>query len=94
MQTSDVIKLYRLAKDDYRFNDDPFDPDPEKVRILKRILADLPQADRTLLILHMEVPSYRKIGKALGLSHMTVRKNVLRVRNAVLEEYNKQTANK
>ena len=94
MQTSDVIKLYRLAKDDYHFNDDPFDPDPEKVRILKRILDDLPQADRTLLILHIEIPSYRKIGKALGLSHMTVRKNVLRVRNAVLEEYNKQTASK
>lgn len=91
MQTSDVIKLYRLAKDDYRFNDDPFDTDPEKVRILKRILDNLPQTDRTLLILHMEVPSYRKIGKALGLSHMTVRKNVLRVRQTILEEYAKET---
>ena len=71
--------------------DEVLDKDPDQVRISKRILAKLPQVDRTLFILYADCQSYRKLGKALGLSHMTARKEILRIRQTILEEYAKET---
>ena len=61
------------------------------MRIVKQILARLPQVDRTLFVLYAECQSYRKLGKALGLSHMTARKEILRIRQTIVEEYAKET---
>lgn len=84
----DIIRIYRQARADYASREeDIFDPDPDKVRLVKQIVARLPQADRTLIIMYAECGSYRRMGKALGLSHVTIGKEILRIRAAVREEY-------
>ena len=93
MNTSEIIHEYRATKDEYVFKPDIFDEDPEKVRTIKRIITQrLSQTDRTLIVLYADCQSYRKLGKVLGVSHMTARKEVLRIRAAVLAEYEKETA--
>ena len=49
----------------------------------------LSQADKTILLLYVDCQSYRKVGKKLNLSHMTIRREILRIRDIVLEEFNK-----
>lgn len=95
MELADVIKEYRAAKDDYLFRGDIFDDDPEKVRIIKRIITEkLSQPDRAILLLYCECESYRVLGKALGVSHVTAGRELKRIRAKVLEEYKKATEKK
>jgi DNA-directed RNA polymerase specialized sigma24 family protein len=90
MEPDEVIKAYRLARADYAYDGDPFNEDPDRVRLVKQIISEkLPQVDRTLIVLYADCQSYRKLGKALGLSHMTVRKEILRIRAEILAEYEK-----
>lgn len=92
MDNNELIAEYRATKEEYLPPaDEVLDKDPDQVRISKRILAKLPQVDRTLFILYADCQSYRKLGKALGLSHMTARKEILRIRQTILEEYAKET---
>lgn len=92
MDNNELIAEYRATKDEYLFRGDIFDKDPDTVRTLKRIITErLPQVDRTLIVLYADCQSYRKLGKALGLSHMTARKEILRIRQTILEEYAKET---
>lgn len=88
METADVIKEYRATKDEYAFDASVFNEDDDRVRLVKRIISEkLSQVDRTIIVLYADCQSYRKLGKALGLSHMTVRKEVLRIRRIILDEY-------
>lgn len=87
-----IIDEYRKTKDDFLANDDIFDEDPDRLRRVKDIITHrLDQVDRAILILYADCQSYRKLGKILGVSHVTAGKKVRRVRALVLEEYNKQT---
>jgi hypothetical protein len=43
--------------------------------------------DKTLILLYTDCQSYRKLGHRLGLSHMTCRKEVIRIKNIILKEY-------
>lgn len=89
MEPDEVIKAYRASRADYEYHPDIFDQDEERVRLVKQILSSLNQVDRTIIVLYAECQSYRKLGKALGLSHMTIRKEVLRIRAHILAEYDK-----
>jgi len=94
METADVIKEYRAAKDEYVFDGSVFNEDPDRVRLVKQIITEkLSQVDRTIIVLYADCQSYRKLGKALGLSHMTVRKEVLRIRRIILDEYERMKGN-
>lgn len=87
-----IITEYRATKDEYLPPaDEIMDSDPDRVRISKRIVANLNQVDRTLFVLYADCQSYRKLGKALGISHMTARKEILRIRQHIIEEYAKET---
>jgi len=79
--------IVRDIREDYRPDGTVFDRDPERVSVLKEAVARLPEADRTLLLLYAELQSYRKMGAALHLSHMTCRRAVVRIRARVLEMY-------
>jgi hypothetical protein len=45
--------------------------------------------DKTLILLYTDCQSYRKLGHRLGLSHMTCRKEIMRIKSIILKEYNK-----
>lgn len=82
-----LAEMVRDIGIDYRPDGTVFDPDPERVSVLKEVVAALPEADRRMLLLYAEFRSYRQMGAALHLSHMTCRRAVVRIRARVLEEY-------
>ena len=87
---SEVVAEYRQIKAEYAFDPGIFNPDDPKVARLKEIIdTKLSQADKTILLLYVDCQSYRKLGKKLNLSHMTVRREVLRIRQIVLNEFKK-----
>lgn len=87
---SEVVKEYRAIKEEYAFDPSIFNQGDPKVERLKEIIdTKLSQADKTILLLYVDCQSFRKLGKKLNLSHMTCRREVLRIRNIVLEEFNK-----
>jgi len=87
---SEVVAEYRQIKAEYAFDPGIFNPDDPKVARLKEIIdTKLSQADKTILLLYVDCQSYRKLGKKLNLSHMTVRREVLRIRQIVLNEFEK-----
>ena len=89
MNIKEVVELFRNIKDEYKHNTDVMCLDDPRVDRLKWIIEHrLSQADRTIILLYIECQSYRKLGEMLQLSHMTVRKEVIRIKEIILEEYN------
>lgn len=84
-----AVSDYRDIKEDYEFDGSIFCSDEEMVRQVKYIISQLPVVDRTIILLYTEYQSYRKLGQKMGLSHMTMRKEVMRIRNTILSKLNK-----
>lgn len=82
----DIVTLYRQAVEDYRRTNDD---DDETTTLKHVVLSMLPPADRAIIILYAELGSYRKLGTIMGLSHNTVRKEVLRIRKEIITLYEK-----
>ena len=57
-------------------------------RVKKIIDQKLSLADKTIILLYVDCQSYRKLGARLGVSHMTLRREVMRIKKIILEEYN------
>lgn len=84
----EVVKEYRAVKEDYAYDPSIFNAESERVRRVKEIISTrLSVSDRTLILLYAEYRSYRKLGQRLGISHMTLRREILRIRKIILEEY-------
>ena len=88
MKENEVVKEYRQIKEDYKFNPDIMCPDDPKVSRIKEIIdTKLSQVDKTIILLYADCQSFRKLGKKLGVSHMTIRREIIRIKNIILEEY-------
>jgi len=91
MTTNEVVKEFRMIRKEYEFDPTIFNKDDPRVSRLKEIIEKkLSQADRTILLLYVDCQSYRKLGKKLNLSHMTCRREVMRIKQIVLNEFTKQ----
>ena len=89
MNENEVVKEFRKIKEDYKFDPDIMNPDDPRVARLKEIIdRKLSQVDRTIILLYTDCLSYRKLGKKMNLSHMTIRREVIRIKKIILEEYN------
>ena len=89
MNEKEVARDYKTIREDYTFNPDIFNDEPEKVARVKYIINKrLNQVDRTLIILYADCQSYRKLGKRLGLSHTTIRGEIMRIKAEILRIYN------
>lgn len=89
MKENEVVKEYRQIKEDYKFNPDIMCPDDPRVARIKEIIdTKLSQVDKTIILLYCDCLSYRKLGKKMHLSHMTIRREVIRIKKIILEEYN------
>lgn len=90
MKENEVVKEYRQIKEDYKFNPDIMCPDDPRVSRIKEIIdTKLSQVDKTIILLYADCLSYRKLGRKMKLSHMTVRRECMRIKKIILEEYDK-----
>ena len=88
MKENEVVKEYRQIKEDYKYNPDIMCPDDPRVSRIKEIIdTKLSQVDKTIILLYADCQSYRKLGAKMHLSHMTVRREVIRIKNIILKEY-------
>lgn len=86
----DIVKDFRLIKEDYAWSQDIMSAEDEKVSRLKEIInTRLSLVDKTIILLYVDCQSYRKLGKRFGVSHMTIRREVQRIRQIILNEYGK-----
>ncbi len=84
----EIVKDYREIKEDYAWNPDIMNKDDERVSRVKEIInTRLSVVDKTIILLYVDCQSYRKLGKRLGVSHMTVRRECQRIKKIILEEY-------
>ena len=84
----EIVKDYREIKDDYVWRPDIMNNDDERVARVKEIInKSLSVVDKTIILLYVDCQSYRKLGKRLGVSHMTVRRECQRIKKIILEEY-------
>lgn len=86
----ELVRDYKTISKDYAFNSDIFSEDEERVAKLKYIIDHkLNQVDRTIILLYADCGSLRKLGKRMGMSHMTIQKEIKRIKQHILEEYAK-----
>ena len=84
----EIVKDYREIKDDYAWRPDIMNNDDERVARVKEIInKSLSVVDKTIILLYVDCQSYRKLGKRLGVSHMTVRRECQRIKKIILAEY-------
>lgn len=90
MRTDEIIAEFRKIKQDYSYDPDIMCNDEARISRLKEIIdTKLSLADKTIILLYVDCQSYRKLGARLGVSHMTIRREVKRIKDIILEEYMK-----
>ena len=88
MNENEVVKEYRTIKEEYAYNQDILSKDDDRVAKVKQIIdTRLSVVDKTIILLYADCQSYRKLGKKLGVSHMTIRRECMRIKKIILEEY-------
>ena len=86
--TKEIIRDFRDIKEDYVFDPDIMNMEDERVHRIKEIInTRLSLVDKTLILLYVDCQSFRKLGARLGLSHMTCWKEIIRIKNIILNEY-------
>lgn len=84
----EIIKDFKEIKEDYAWHPDIMSNEDERVAKLKEIInTKLSTVDKTIILLYADCQSYRKLGKRLGVSHMTIRDECQRIKKIILEEY-------
>ena len=84
----EVVSEFRKIRQDYTYNPDIMcEDDPRILRVKEIIDTKLSLADKTIILLYVDCQSYRKLGVRLGVSHMTIRREVQRIKNIILKEY-------
>ena len=84
----EIVSEFRKIKQDYIYNPDIMNEEDERLTRVKKIIdTKLSLADKTIILLYVDCQSYRKLGARLGVSHMTLRREVMRIKNIILKEY-------
>lgn len=84
----EVVSEFRKIRQDYTYNPDIMNEEDERLTRVKKIIDQkLSLADKTIILLYVDCQSYRKLGARLGVSHMTLRREVQRIKNIILKEY-------
>ena len=84
----EVVSEFRKIRQDYTYNPDIMNEEDERLTRVKKIIdTKLSLADKTIILLYVDCQSYRKLGARLGVSHMTIRREVQRIKDIILKEY-------
>lgn len=85
---NEVVREFRAIKQEYAFDPDIMSRDDERVSKIKEIIdTKLSLVDKTIILLYADCQSYRKLGAKMHLSHMTIRREVIRIKQIILKEY-------
>ena len=85
----EVVSEFRKIRQDYTYNPDIMNEEDERLTRVKKIIDQkLSLADKTIILLYVDCQSLRKLAARLGVSHMTLRREVMRIKKIILEEYN------
>ena len=77
-------ELHTIMKD-YEYDPDIFNYEDERSLKIKLALSKLPEADRIIWCLYMELGSSRKLGRLLGnVSHSTILKEINRIKENII----------
>lgn len=83
-----MVRSYRDIRQDYDWDDSIFNDGPERAELLKEIIATkLDEVDRTIILLYADCHSTRKLGKRMGMSMMTVWREIKRIKAEVITIY-------
>lgn len=73
---------------DYQWDPSPFIDCDDRADAVRCIIdTRLSLADRTIILLYIDCRNYHELGRLLGFSHMTARKEVLRIKRRILDIY-------
>lgn len=86
---TDIVRDYKDIREDYAYQADIFSDEPERSARVKHIIETLPPSDRILITMYADCQSLRKLAARLGLSHTTLRGEIVRIRATINEQYNK-----
>lgn len=87
-----AVRAFKDIEADYAFDPSIFTEDGDRVSAVKYIIDNkLSRVDKTLILIYADCLSFRKMGKRLGFSHTTMRCEVKRIKDIILEEYAKMT---
>lgn len=87
---NEIVKKYRECRDDYKFDPSIFSKDDELVWKVKYILDHkLSDVEKSFLLFYAEAQSYRKMAEIMNMSHMTVKREIARLRIVIKEELKK-----
>lgn len=82
----DAASFYKLIKDEYAYNDDPFCPDDQRVKAIKWVIENrLSEPDRIIIRMYADIGSERKLGKLLGVARSTLREHLVQIKDAIKE---------
>lgn len=84
---TDIVRDYKDIREDYAYQADIFDDEPERTARVKCIIEHLPPSDRILITMYADCQSLRKLASRLGLSHTTLRGEIVRIRQTINEQY-------
>lgn len=85
---NEIGNHFRDIKQDYEWNPDIMNDEDERCNKVKEIInTKLSLADKTIILLYVDCQSYRKLGKRLGVSHMTIRRDCQRIKKIIMKEY-------
>ena len=83
-----IVREYREIRRDYDFDPSVFNAEPEKLSRVKEIIArDLPKVDQVIFLSYVDCGSLRKLAARLGVSYVTLQKEIARIRKTILEKY-------
>lgn len=83
-----MVRSYRDIKQDYDWEFNMFSTEPDRTELLKEIIATrLNEVDRTIILLYADCQSTRKLGKRMGMSMMTVWREIKRIKAEIIEIY-------
>lgn len=84
------MRTYKEIRADYTYDGGIFNAEPYRLRVVKYIVWKvLSEVDRTIFLIYTDCRSYRALGKRLGVSHTTARREVMRIKKLILDEYGK-----
>ena len=85
----EIARTYKEIREDYTWDPSIFNLEDERVSELKRIIhQSLTQVEQTIILLYVELQSFRKLGARLGVSKETCRQMVLKIKKKIITEYN------
>ena len=79
-------ELHQIMKE-YEYDPDIMNNEDERSLAIKKAMTKIPEADKIIWCLYMELQSSRKLGVLLGnVSHSTILKEIGRIRDEIIEQ--------